>query len=99
MRQVMRLGRPIMSWINLGEVYYTVQREAGAAEAESVVTLLRLDGRGDDGAEDEYWIALENFYALTRYNHSNLYAMAVHQLGREIKALYLARESRQAAAP
>ena len=40
-RQVMRLGRPIMSWINLGEVYYTVHREAGASEAESAVTLLR----------------------------------------------------------
>jgi membrane-bound lytic murein transglycosylase B len=68
-------------------------------DPDAVVTLLRLDGRGDGGAEDEYWIALENFYALTRYNHSNLYAMAVYQLGREIKALYLARESRQAAAP
>jgi predicted nucleic acid-binding protein len=40
-RQVMRRGRPIMSWINLGEVYYTIHREAGAAEAESTVTLLR----------------------------------------------------------
>jgi predicted nucleic acid-binding protein len=40
-RQVMRLGRPIMSWINLGEVYYTIHRAAGAAEAESTLTLLR----------------------------------------------------------
>ena len=63
------------------------------------MTLLRLDSKGSGGAKDEYWVALENFYALTRYNHSNLYAMAVYQLGREIKALYLARESRQAAAP
>lgn len=30
-----------MSWINLGEVYYTVHRTAGAAEAESTLTLLR----------------------------------------------------------
>ncbi len=30
-----------MSWINLGEVYYTVQGSAGPAEAESTVTLLR----------------------------------------------------------
>jgi membrane-bound lytic murein transglycosylase B len=51
-----------------------------------------------DGSEDEFWIALNNFYVVTRYNRSNLYAMAVHQLGREIKALYLATESRQAAA-
>jgi membrane-bound lytic murein transglycosylase B len=51
-----------------------------------------------DGLEDEFWIAFNNFYVVTRYNRSNLYAMAVHQLGREIKALYLATESRQAAA-
>jgi predicted nucleic acid-binding protein len=40
-RQVMRVGRPIMNWINLGEVYYTVHRAAGGAEAESTLTLLR----------------------------------------------------------
>jgi predicted nucleic acid-binding protein len=40
-RQVMRLGRPVMSWINLGEVYYTIHRVAGAAEAESTLGLLR----------------------------------------------------------
>jgi len=40
-RQVLRLGRPLMSWINLGEVYYTVRRQAGGAEAEAVVASLR----------------------------------------------------------
>jgi predicted nucleic acid-binding protein len=30
-----------MSWINLGEVYYTVHRVAGGAEAESTLALLR----------------------------------------------------------
>ena len=40
-RQVMRLGRPIMSWINVGEVHYTIHRAAGAEEAESTLTLLR----------------------------------------------------------
>jgi membrane-bound lytic murein transglycosylase B len=62
-------------------------------DPEALATLLLLDG-----AEDEFWIAFNNFYVVTRYNRSNLYAMAVHQLGREIKALYLATESRQAAA-
>jgi predicted nucleic acid-binding protein len=40
-RQVMRLGRPVMSWINLGEVYDTIHRAAGEAEAESTLALLR----------------------------------------------------------
>lgn len=38
---------------------------------------------GADGIE--YWMGLHNFFVITQYNHSPMYAMAVHQLGQEIK--------------
>jgi len=33
----------------------------------------------------EYWIGLPNFYVITRYNHSPLYAMVVFQFSQQLK--------------
>ncbi len=62
-------------------------RAAGAtAEADyaddSPAKLIELETNGGE----EHWIALDNFYVITRYNHSTLYAMAVHQLSEAIAA-------------
>ena len=60
-------------------------RSAGVSVPEDVdggrsAKLLRLEG--EDGPE--YFAAYRNFYVITRYNHSPLYAMAVYQLAEAI---------------
>ena len=42
-------------------------------------------------SHDEYLLGHPNFYAITRYNHSTHYAMAVHELAQAIRAAYLKR--------
>ena len=54
-------------------------------ENESSAALLEFELRDDV----EHWIGLDNFYMITRYNHSQLYAMAVYQLAEAIKAKHL----------
>lgn len=62
-------------------------RKAGLPVPEAVsddlpARALRL--RAED--EDELWLTYRNFYAITRYNHSHLYAMAVLQLAEALKS-------------
>jgi len=87
------LKEPVAPSLSFGNLAGLGVATAEALSPDAQAVLLRLDG-----PEEEYWVGLENFYVITRYNRSNLYAMAVHQLGQEIKASYLATESRQAAA-
>ena len=48
---------------------------------DTPATAMRFDGK----AGDEYWLGWHNFYVITRYNHSAMYAMAVYQLSEAIR--------------
>ena len=41
-----------------------------------------LTYKGDDGTE--HWVGFHNFFVITKYNRSVMYALAAHQLGQEI---------------
>jgi membrane-bound lytic murein transglycosylase B len=60
--------------------------QAGVAPRESIgpdtAAMLVLEG----AAGNEYWLGLNNFYMITRYNRSVNYAMSVFHLAREIRA-------------
>jgi membrane-bound lytic murein transglycosylase B len=57
-------------------------RPAEAQGHELKATVVTLEGT--EGTE--HWLGFRNFYAITRYNRSPMYAMAVHQLSQEIAA-------------
>ena len=53
--------------------------DLNAAEPAALLRMELKDG-------PEYWMALHNFHVITRYNRSQMYALAVHQLSQAIKA-------------
>ena len=73
-----QLSQPQYSVASLQARGVRPQEPVGGGQA---AMLLEFQGR--DGPE--YWLGFDNFYVITRYNHSPLYAMAVYQLGQEIR--------------
>jgi len=61
-----------------------------ATELSSDSKAQLLTYEGDDGIE--HWVGFHNFFVITRYNRSVMYALAAHQLGQEI-ALRVANDA------
>ena len=76
-----KLGQPQHSVASLQSRGVRPQEPVGGGQA---AMLLEFQGR--DGPE--YWLGFDNFYVITRYNHSQLYAMAAYQLSQEIRERY-----------
>lgn len=60
-------------------------RAPSTLDAAQPATLMKLESA--DGYS--HLLGLHNFYVITRYNHSALYAMAVHELSQAVKAAYV----------
>ena len=74
----MNLERTVSSLSDAGYIFST------ELPAEAPATVLSLEGLG----QQEYWVGYHNFYVITRYNRSVMYALAVYQLGQAILAAY-----------
>ena len=48
--------------------------------ADSTTELLTYEGANGT----EHWVGFHNFFVITKYNRSVMYALAAHQLGQEI---------------
>jgi membrane-bound lytic murein transglycosylase B len=84
--------RALELWAGDGVVAEGVPADLGP----DPVGLLLLEEKGTEGDDASYWIACNNFYVLTRYNRSRLYATAVWELAQAIRA---ARGLHRAAMP
>ncbi len=70
---------PVLDAAQLRALGWQWPQQDGASD-DTAVTAFRLDGA--DG--DEYWVGMPNFYVITRYNRSVMYAMAVYQLAEQL---------------
>lgn len=69
-------GTPVQDFIDAGVDFDA----AGLSPAQSAA-LLEMEGGPERSA---YWLVLDNFYCITRYNHSSKYAMVVTELAAAI---------------
>ena len=68
---------------------------SAAVQPGATATPITLEG----STGKQYWLGFQNYYAITRYNLSKMYAMAVFQLSQAIAGQELPRHEHQMAGP
>ncbi len=74
--------QPDLTWAELQRMSVSTQTELKPAEKVKLLSYQQEKG-------NDLWVGLHNFYVITRYNHSPLYALAVYQLS---DAIYKAKQ-------
>ena len=82
----LKLTSTVAELTNRGILFDTELDKSASAE------LISLEGKD----EQEYWVGFHNFYVITRYNRSVMYALSVHQLSEALAERVDARKARLA---
>jgi Membrane-bound lytic murein transglycosylase B len=69
--------KPDRKWLDLQAFSVSAKAKIEATEAVKLLSYEQEKGR-------DLWVGMHNFYVITRYNHSPLYAMAVYQLSEAV---------------
>ncbi|UCG71792.1 MAG: lytic murein transglycosylase B [Chromatiales bacterium] len=77
---------PVTKRLKLSETVGSLQQRGISTDAELIDDTPAMLLRFEVADGDEYWLALHNFYVITRYNRSQMYALAVYQLASELAA-------------
>lgn len=108
-----RMGEPVAEFVDVDESM-AAKFENDQLKPKFTIGAMKKAGLDYQGQADEkdiagiyhykqtdrydYWLGFHNFYVITRYNRSPMYAMAVYQLSQEIKAEYDVKQQKALAA-